>query len=206
VDPDDYARVAAKPEFRCALSYMGTYAPDRQQKLDAFFLDPARRRPDLEFLLAGSMYPWQWQWPVNVRRFDHVAPSEHSSLYSSSRLTLNITRAEMAASGYCPSGRLFEAAACGTPIVTDWFDGLDTFFEPETEILVVDDASDVISALEMSDEELSKIARAARERTLEQHTGRQRGEVLLRYLEEVRLGTTAHRHEGFGSEGIGAAS
>jgi spore maturation protein CgeB len=206
VDPDDYVRVTAKPEFFCALSYMGTYAPDRQQKLDTLFLEPSRRRQDLEFLLAGSLYPWQWQWPENVRRFEHVSPSEHPALYSSSRMTLNITRAEMAATGYCPSGRFFEAAACGTPIVTDWFEGLDTFFEPGKEILVVDDANDVMSALDRSDEELGTIARAARERTLDEHTGQHRAGELLRYLDEVRAGTSARRNERTGDERMGAAS
>ena len=129
-------RAPRESRFECALSYMGTYAADRQDKLDRLFLECARRRPELPFLLAGTLYPWHWQWPANVKRFDHVSPAEHPALYSSSRLTLNLTRAEMAACGYCPSGRFFEAAACGTPIVSDWFEGLDTFFRPGEEILI----------------------------------------------------------------------
>ena len=130
VDPDVYHPVAPAAELRSELSYMGTYAADRQSKLESMFLQPARLRPAASFLLAGSLYPPEWQWPANVRRFEHISPADHAALYCSSRLTLNLTRAEMAASGYCPSPRFFEAAACGAPIVTDWFRGLNTFFEP----------------------------------------------------------------------------
>ncbi len=186
VDPDDYVRVAPREKFRCAVSYMGTYAADRQEKLDALFLEPARRRPETQFLLAGTLYPWQWQWPINVRRFDHIAPGDHAALYSSSRLTLNITRAEMAASGYCPSGRLFEAAACATPIVSDWFDGLDAFFAPGREILVAATADELERAIDMDDRQLAQIGALARQRTLDEHTGDHRAETLLKYLDEAR--------------------
>jgi spore maturation protein CgeB len=200
VDPDNYKRVAAKNEFRCALSYMGTYASDRQAKLDALFLEPSRRRPDARFLMAGTLYPWQWQWPANVRRLDHVSPSDHAALYSSSRMTLNITRAEMAASGFCPSGRFFEAAACGTPIVTDWFLGLDAFFTPEKEIFVAEGADDVLRAMDRSDSELETVAKRARQRTLDEHTGDRRADSLLRYIGEARVANV------LGSDLLGAAS
>src|SRR6185437_9772804 len=139
VDPDDYPRVEASTEFACELSYMGTYAPDRQQKVDELFLEAARRHPERQFLLAGSLYPWEWEWrwPANVRRIEHVAPHDHPRLYSSSRLTLNITRGEMARWGWCPSGRFFEAAACGTPLITDWLEGLDWFFDVVRDLRVV---------------------------------------------------------------------
>lgn len=201
VDPDSYMRVAPRKEFRCELSYMGTYAPDRQQKLDALFLEPSRRRSDSQFLLAGTLYPWQWQWPLNVRRLDHVSPNDHPALYSSSRLTLNITRAEMAASGYCPSGRFFEAAACGTPIVTDWFDGLDVFFTPSREIFVAQTADDVLQAIDTSDDELRSVSDQARQRTLDEHTGDRRADELLQYLDETRAGNTSEE-----SDLLGAAS
>ena len=186
VDPDVYQRVPAQPEFQSALSYMGTYAADRQEKLDALFLECARRRPDLPFLLAGTLYPWQWQWPANVRRFDHVPPPAHPALYSSSRLTLNLTRAEMAASGYCPSGRFFEAAACQTPIVSDWFDGLDQFFSPGEEIVIASSAEDVLAALAMDDGELRRMSARARQRTLDEHTGEHRARQMLACFDEAR--------------------
>jgi spore maturation protein CgeB len=188
VDPDVYRRVAPRPGLRCELSYMGTYAADRQSKLESMFLEPARQRPAWMFLLAGPLYPAGWKWPRNVRRAEHVPPADHAALYSSSRLTLNLTREAMAASGYCPSGRFFEAAACGTPIVTDWFAGLDSFFEPGGEVLVAHNAEEVLQGLERSDGELLGMARRARERTLEEHTGYQRALTLLDAFESARAG------------------
>ena len=185
VDPDAHRRVAADEQLRCSLSYLGTYAADRQQKLDDIFLEPARRRLDLEFVLAGSLYPGHWRWPENVRRFEHVAPDRHAALYSSSRATLNITRQEMANWGYCPSGRFFEAAACGTPILTDWWEGLDTFFEPGEELCVVHTADDVLSCLSRDDRQLHAMAARARDRTLAEHTGERRAAQLLSYCEEA---------------------
>lgn len=186
VDPQDYRRVAPTKQFSCDLSYMGTYAADRQQKLDDLFLEPSRRQTQKQFLLAGSMYPWDWQWPVNVRRIEHIAPYDHPHFYSSSRLTLNITRGEMARWGWCPSGRFFEAAACATPLISDWWEGLEHFFDPCGEIRVVRSPEDVEDALALPDVELEKMAARARERTLDQHTGMVRAGQLLAYLEEAR--------------------
>ena len=164
---------------------MGTYAVDRQTKLDNLFLEPARQLPSSSFVLAGSLYPWEWQWPQNVRKLEHVAPSDHSALYSSSRLTLNTTRKDMARWGYCPSGRFFEAAACGTPILTDWFDGLDHFFDCESELLIAESATDVMSAIASPDSELREIAGRARERTLSEHTGERRARELVSGIERA---------------------
>jgi spore maturation protein CgeB len=186
VDPDVYRRTAPRADFECMLSYMGTYAADRQSQLDDLFLEPARRMSDSNFLLAGSLYPHGWVWPTNVRRFEHVAPSDHPSLYSSSTATLNITRAGMARTGYCPSGRFFEAAACGTPIISDYFEGLETFFTPEKEILIARSSGEVVRALTDGAGTLPLIGERARERTLEEHTGDRRAEQLLEYLEEAR--------------------
>jgi len=183
VDPEVHARKQRVADFACDLSYMGTHAADRQPSLEALFLEPARRSPELEFVLAGSLYPWEWTWPANVRRFDHVAPENHAALFSSSRCTLNITRRQMAQNGYSPSGRFFEAAACGTPIITDWWNGLDSFFTSGEELLVVKSAEDVISALGRSDDELSGMAARARERTLTEHTAENRADELLSYIE-----------------------
>jgi spore maturation protein CgeB len=185
VDPEVHSRVAALPEFVCDLSYMGTYAADRQRKLEDLFLEPARRLPQAQFVLAGSLYPWQWTWPENVRRFEHVAPGHHPALYSSSRATLNLTRAGMARTGYCPSGRFFEAAACGTPILSDWFEGLDTFFAPGEEIFVVNDVDAVVAAMKCPQEDLTRLAARARRRTLQEHTGDARARQLLDALGET---------------------
>jgi spore maturation protein CgeB len=185
VDPEVHARVPAREEFRCLLSYMGTYAEDRQEKVDRLFLEPARQLPRQLFTLAGSLYPRHWRWPENVRLFEHVAPAEHPALYSSSRLTLNITRNTMARFGYCPSGRFFEATACGTPLVTDWWTGLHTFFDDD-EIVVAHDSHHVLDALSATDDQLERMAERARQRTLDEHTGERRAEQLLAYFDEAR--------------------
>jgi spore maturation protein CgeB len=191
VDPDDYQRVEPAAKFQCDLSYMGTYSPDRQAKVDSLLLEPSRRHPKKLFLLAGSLYPWNWEWPENVRRMEHVAPADHASFYSSSRLTLNITRGEMAANGWCPSGRFFEAAACGTPLITDAWEGLDSFFDLESQLRVVASAEDVEAALSSPDSELQSMAASARQRTLDEHTGNVRARQLLQYIEEARSGAQA---------------
>jgi len=193
VDAESHTRVDVPAEFCCDLSYMGTYAADRQQELETIFLEPARLLPSKQFVLAGAMYPWDWQWPANVRRFEHVSPGDHSALYSSSRLTLNITRNEMARWGYCPSGRFFEAAACGTPIVTDWFEGLDHFFDCERELLIARTANDAVSAINLPDSELAAIAARARERTLGEHTGAQRAREVISALQRARSYTPLQR-------------
>jgi spore maturation protein CgeB len=190
VDPHDYCRVPAVREFACDLSYMATYAADRQAKVAELFLEPARRHPDKAFLLAGSMYPWDCSWPGNVTRLEHVSPQDHPEFYSSSRVTLNITRAEMTRCGWCPSGRFFEAAACGTPLVSDWWEGLDWFFDVVRDIRVVARAEHVEQALDLPDGELRALAAHARERTLDDHTGQVRARQLLQYLEEARSRAT----------------
>lgn len=193
VDPDVYARVEATPEFSCDLSYMGTYASDRQHKVDELFLEPARRHPAKQFMLAGSMYPWERQWPENVRHVEHVSPHDHPRFYSSSRITLNITREEMARNGWCPSGRFFEAAACGTPMISDWWEGLDWFFDVVRDLRVVAKAEHVENALRMPDAELHALARHARQRTLDDHTGTVRARQLLQYFEEARFANVEAR-------------
>jgi spore maturation protein CgeB len=186
VDPDVYGRRGVGPRFACDLSFMGTYAPDRAHIVRELFVGPAEMMPAQSFLLAGSMYPHEGNWPVNVKRIDHVAPADHPALYSSSRATLNLTRGEMARWGYCPSGRFFEAAACGTPLLTDEWEGLDRFFDPVEELVVVRTRQDVVEAVEKPDEELVRRAVRARERTLDQHTGQQRAKELLTYCDEAR--------------------
>jgi spore maturation protein CgeB len=174
VDPEVHKPVPAADDFRADLSYLGTYAADRQRALERLFIEPARRLPQLRFLIGGAQYPQDFPWTSNIHFVWHIPPPMHPAFYCSSRLTLNVTRSAMARMGYCPSGRLFEAAACGVPIVSDWWEGLDEFFTPNQEILVAHSSDDSVRALELSDEELNRIARAARERALSQHTAEQR--------------------------------
>ncbi len=183
VDPELHHPVAPSVDRRNDLSYLGTYAADRRQPLERLFLAPARLRPAQRFVLAGAQYPEDFPWLPNILYFQHMPPPEHPSLFCSSGLTLNITRAAMAAVGYCPSGRLFEAAACGVPMISDWWPGLDEFFEPSKEILIVRETEDVIRALDLSDEERARIGRAGRERTLACHTAARRASELEHLLE-----------------------
>jgi len=174
VDPAVHAPTPAVEHYRCDLSYIGTYAEDRQDQLDRLFLEPARRLPDGRFAIAGAMYPGNFPWSTNIFFKRHLSPSEHAAFYCSSGATLNVTRGAMAAMGYCPSGRLFEAAACGAPIISDAWEGLDEFFEPGSEILVARGAEDVLEALSRPPGQLKAIGAAARRRVLKQHTADQR--------------------------------
>jgi spore maturation protein CgeB len=197
VDPAAHQPVRPIDLFKADLSYLGTYADDRQDGLARLFLAPARRRPLRRFVLGGSQYPDDFPWTPNIFYMRHVAPDYHPAFYSSARLTLNVTRRAMADTGFCPSGRLFEAAACGTPILSDSWEGLDAFFTPGKEILVAENTGDAIAALERDDRELLIMARAARDRTLTQHTAERRALELEGLLEDdTRVGDYSGRRRG----------
>jgi len=191
-DPDAHRRVDTADLPRSALSYLGTFAADRQQRLEQLFVEPARRRPERRFVLGGSQYPPDFPWTSNIYYVSHTPPPMHPSFYCSSALTLNVTRGAMAEMGYCPSGRLFEAAACGTPVLTDTWAGLDQFFEPGEEILVAETTDEALAALDVSEAELSRIAHAARERTLAQHTAESRALDIERLLDATWSGRAEH--------------
>lgn len=177
-DPQQHRAVTPDAAFRGALSYLGTYSADRQEQVEELFISPARAATNQRFLIAGSMYPQTIEWPPNVVHFSHLPPTTHSTFFCSTRLTLNVTRATMARFGFCPSGRLFEAAACGAAIVSDWFEGLDQFFDPWQEVIVVRSRQDVLAALELSDRELRARAERTRERMLACHTAQHRAREL----------------------------
>ncbi len=183
VDPDVHRPVPSQPHYRGDLSYLGTYSADRQAELEALFVEPARQRPEKRFLIAGAQYPQAFPWSSNIYFARHLPPSEHPAFFSSSRLTLNVTRAAMARTGFCPSGRLFEAAACGTPVLSDQWEGLDTFFTPGVDILVATTGADALAALDCDDAELARIGQAARERTLSDHTSERRAGEFIAALE-----------------------
>ncbi|HEX3952827.1 MAG TPA: glycosyltransferase [Stellaceae bacterium] len=191
VDPDFYPPVAPPAGARHALSYLGTYAADRQRQLAELFLEPAARRPDSTFLIGGAQYPPDFCWRPNLFFDRHVAPADHPRFYAAARATLNITRSAMAACGWCPSGRLFEAAACGTPILSDWWDGIDDFFVPCREFIAVRSADDVLAALGLGDRELGRIGAAAREWALAEHTAERRAAELVRLLETADAPSSA---------------
>jgi spore maturation protein CgeB len=191
VDVERYAPAPRPEGALAALSYLGTYAADRQDKLEALFLEPARRRPGPQFIIGGAQYPQDFAWTENIFFWRHVAPPEHPRFYAAARATLNVTRATMAASGWCPSGRLFEAAACAAPIVSDWWDGLEDFFVPDREILIARTTEEVLRALDLSDAELARIAEAGRARALADHTAERRAAELVALLAN-RTGVSAN--------------
>jgi spore maturation protein CgeB len=148
------------------------------------FVEPAQQMPAKRFVLGGAGYPPDFPWKQNIWFVRHVAPPAHSTFYSSSRLTLNVTRADMAQMGFCPSGRLFEAAACGVPVLSDSWNGIEQFFTPGEEILLADSTAAAMSAIDESTAELERIGRAARERVLAEHTSGKRAQQLIQLLEE----------------------
>lgn len=183
VDPAIHHRVAPSHWYEADLSYLGTYSADRQAALEALFLAPARQLADRKFVLGGAQYPNPESWPKNIRHYHHVAPPEHCNFYSSSPLTLNVTRASMAAMGYCPSGRFFEAAATGTAVLSDCWEGLDTFFEPGREVLIASSTGEAIAAIAKERHELIEIGARAKQRTLDCHTAEIRAKRLIALLE-----------------------
>lgn len=186
VDPSVHRPVPPQDHYRADLSYIGTYAEDRQQALETLFVQPARALPRRRFLIAGSQYPQDFPWTDNIWFVRHLPPSEHPAFFCSSRLTLNVTRAAMAAMGWCPSGRLFEAAACGAPLLSDWWEGLDAFLVPGEEILVARTAEEARAAIDLPDAELRRVAEAARAKVLDRHTSDARALDLLAALEGAR--------------------
>ncbi|HWK64991.1 MAG TPA: glycosyltransferase [Rhizobiaceae bacterium] len=186
VDPDKHHPEMQDPCFAGDLSYLGTYAEDRQEAIERFLVEPAWRRPECRFVIGGAQYPQDFPWAPNIYFVRHLPPPDHPRFFTSSRLTLNVTRRAMAEMGWCPSGRLFEAAACGAAIVTDVWPGLDSFFAPGWEVLPVDTTEDVIAALNLTDQELKRLRENARERVLAEHTSDRRATEFEAIVSDAR--------------------
>lgn len=192
-DPEQYHSFPPLKRFACDLSYMGTYATDRQPKLEELLCEPARRSRDKKFIVAGPQYPKTLKWPSNVKRITHLNPRWHARFYSSSRLTLNVTRRDMVMAGYSPSVRLFEAAACGAAIVSDTWPGLTEFFSPQAEILLPETSEDVLRYIhDTDDQELRKIGRRAQERVLEEHTSDRRAQQFEQAVNDAKDKSKRH--------------
>jgi len=175
VDAELYRPRAVEREFECALSYLGTYAKDRQPKLMKFLNGTAELLPESRFIVAGAQYPKETPWSKNVERIVHLSPPDHPSFYCSSKFTLNLTRDEMVATGYSPSVRLFEASACGAAIMSDYWKGLEHFLTPNEEVLVPKDAYEVAQIIRMIPyTERTRLGLNARERVLSEHTAAHR--------------------------------
>lgn len=175
--------IQAAAKYRGGLSYLGTYAEDRQAALEALFIEPARRMPDRRFVIGGAGYPHAFPWRPNIFFVRHLPPAEHAAFFCASTLTLNVTRRPMAALGCCPSGRLFEAASCGVPVLSDAWEGIENFFEPGREILIARNTREALDIISTPAEELAAIGAAARRRVLECHTAEHRAAELEQILE-----------------------
>lgn len=184
VDAERYAGTGEA--FEWDLGYLGTYSPDRQPTLDALLIEPARRLPHLRFVVAGPQYPDDIDWPANVERIEHLPPAEHARFYSRQRFTLNVTRADMRAAGWSPSVRLFEAAACGTPIISDHWQGLDELLPDGDAVLIAHGTDDVVVALTQTAEaKRQSLAAEAKAIVLKHHTGLARARELAADLEAL---------------------
>lgn len=192
VDPAAYYPEGYRPEWD--LGYLGIYSMDRQPGLKRLLLDPAARLGARRFVVAGSQYPEDISWPANVERIENLPAAGHRRFYNRQRFTLNLTRADMIAAGYSPSARLFEAAACGTPIISDEWPGVEAFFEPDKEILIARSDLDVQRLLwSLSDADAARIGQAARKRVLAHHTAAHRATQLEDYIADVARGPARTR-------------
>jgi spore maturation protein CgeB len=185
VDPDKYFPERLGKKW--ALGYLGTFGKDRQPKLNSLLLAPATMLPSRQFVVAGPQYPSKIRWPANVHRITHLSPANHRAFYNAQSFTLNVTRAAMVRAGFSPSVRLFEAASCGTPIISDDWPGLKTLFQPGREILIASEARNVLEILqEMPDAVAYEIGLHARERVLREHTSAHRALELERFINAAR--------------------
>jgi spore maturation protein CgeB len=186
-DPDIY--YPAPTAAAWDLGYLGTYSDDRQPALSRLLLQAAQQWPQGRFCVAGPQYPSDIDWPANVTRIEHLPPAEHRAFYNSQRFALNITRADMIALGWSPSVRLFEAAACAVPVISDWWAGLDNYFTPGKEILISRAPEETLHFLrDLPEDERLAIGAAARARALGSHTAAHRAQQLEQYLGEARTG------------------
>jgi len=187
-DPELYYPEERETEWD--LGYLGTYSADRQPVLDALLIEAARYWPLGRFIVAGPQYPPEIDWPANVHRETHVPPAAHRAFYTAQRFTLNVTRQDMVRAGWSPSVRLFEAAACGVPIVSDWWEGLDAFFAPGRDIFISRSAGETLALLTgLPDAERRTAGARGRARVLAEHTGARRAEQLEAYMLEARSRT-----------------
>ena len=184
VDPEFY--YPEEKEKKWQLGYLGTYSIDRQPTVNELLIKPAKGSPESKFVVAGPQYPEDIQWPQNIERTTHLPPSEHRGFYNSQQFTLNVTREDMIKAGYSPSVRLFEAAACGVPIISDYWEGIETFFEPDKDILIARSASQVQEYFKnISKEERKQIGENARQKVMKNHTAKARAKELETYVKEI---------------------
>ena len=189
VDADAYRPAGWWPAWD--LGYLGTYSDDRQPGLERLLLEPARRDGGRSFCVAGPGYPASVEWPPNVVRLEHVPPPLHPGFYNRQVFTLNLTRAAMVRAGWSPSVRLFEAAACGVPVISDAWPGLDHFFEPGRDILIAEGPDDVLRILrDTPPRSARRMGARARSRVLTEHTAVHRARELEQHVRAARVART----------------
>ena len=185
VDPGIYYPMELEKEY--SLGYLGTYSDDRQPTVQNFLMRPANLMRDEKFVVVGPGYPPDIQWPENVARIEHLPPDLHRNFYNRQKFTLNVTRQAMIKLGFSPSVRLFEAAACGVPIISDYWKGLTDLFEEGKEIFIARSMEDMVFILKnTSEEQRIKVGEAARKKIMNSHTASHRALELITYYQEVR--------------------
>ncbi len=185
LDPSSHHPCCALPEFKSDLSFLGNRLPDREARVDEFFLKPAATLPDQRFLLGGSGWSDKPVSP-NVTKLGHVATGSHNAFNKSALAVLNINRDSMAVTGFSPATRVFEAAGAGACLMTDAFAGIEMFLAPGEEVLVVRDGVDVAEALQALDPaKAHQIGQAALRRVLSEHTYDRRAATLDRLLTDA---------------------
>jgi spore maturation protein CgeB len=191
LDPATHYPAPPKPEFECDLSLLANRMPDREARIDEFFVGPAERLPSSRFVLGGS--GWDSRvLPANVKKLGHVGTGQHNSFFGSSLATLNVNRADMAQVGFSPPTRIFEAAGAGSCLITDAWDGIDHFLDPGHEILVASNGAEVAEHLaSLTPARAREIAQQARRRVLAHHTYRRRAKQFETLLEGTNTRTEA---------------
>lgn len=180
IDPYFYYRTDEPKQYD--LGFIGNYNVNRGQQLDKMMLQPAQRTPNRSFILAGGDYPTDLGWPTNLRYLEHLPETSHVSFYNRLNCTLVLARPDRSALGHTPSKRLLAAAACGVPILSDHWVGLEEFFEPNRELYVVEDCHSVLESLYQTQQmDRVKLGNRARQRVLAEHSTRRRAEQFLDY-------------------------
>lgn len=178
LDTDTHFPVDKWDEFEGDLAFLGNRLPDREKRVEEFFINPAKNLSDKKFILGGS--GWEDKpMPSNINYIGHVYTKEHNAFNCSPMAVLNISRDSMAKYGFSPATRVFEAAGAAACIITDYWEGIETFFEPEKEIIVVESGEEVEKVLqELTPEGAAEIGKAAYKKVLAEHTYEHRAELL----------------------------
>lgn len=184
IDPFSYYRMDIEKSYD--LGFIGNFKEERQHKLEELLLGPARTTPNRQFVLAGGSYPEDQKWPQNLTYLEHLPGTNHVDFYNRQACTLIVGRKDRSVLGYTPSRSLLAAAACGVPVLTENWDGIEHFFETGRELYCVSQSQEVLDVLYGTDEYTRlKLGSCARERVLAEHTTAHRAQQLLAYWEEV---------------------